>query len=310
LTILAHIKADPGLVKEREEEDPYFESDVLDTPYTNTLLALMTVSAAFNHVAGLELYSRLSFIDTGRDALGIKSDRKLEYLSHSEKISINTHCTWECSGQDFAKQKLPPIKVRNMHLQLNGLSRNVNHHKNEVCNPFTCLLSRRFLPQTLVLWMTQSPFMSCPWNVAAADTFHPYQTGTLIVHLGKPGDWVDSINRLNQKPWFHPFVRSRSVVFMIDDDNNYTHPKDLDRYDWDMRYNPDDNLHPWISRLTESLVEFSLATCQLMNVIFHSALGSADDLRDRSRKFRAATANGKTIPLFDLRFIFQMRYSR
>jgi hypothetical protein len=75
-------------------------------------------------------------------------------------------------------------------------------------------------------------------------------------------------------------------------------------------------LHPSLLLLLHTgcdyhLIEIvSLATCQLMNVIFHSALGSADDLRDRSRKFRAATANGKTIPLFDLRFIFQMRYSR
>jgi len=259
LNILTWIKADPGPSKERDEdEDPYYESGVFETSYTDILLSLMTTSAAFNHVAGMELYSRLSFLDTNRGALEIKSSKKLEYLSHSQKLSINTHCTWEGSGQDFAKQKVPPIKVRNMHLRLNGLSRNVNHHKNEVCNPFTCLLSRRFLPRALVLWMTQSPFMSCPWNVAAADTFYPYQIDTLVVHLGKPGDWVDAVNNLNQDTWFRPFVRTKSVVFMIDDNNNYTHPKDLDEYDWDMRYNPKDNLHPWISRLTESLIEFCL----------------------------------------------------
>lgn len=101
--------------------------------------------------------------------------------------------------------------------------------------------------------------MSGPWDVASADTYHPYQIETLVVHLGKPGDWLDTVNNLkNQKTWFRPFVRTKSVVFIIEGDINYTQPTDLDRYDRDMRYNPKDNLHPWISRLTDSLVEFCL----------------------------------------------------
>jgi hypothetical protein len=197
----------------------------------------MRVSKTLNQVAGVNLYSRLCRIDLAEGALRTMTERKAGYLIHGQ--SINMGLSTDTNGLDRAS-----IPIRNLHLRVT---------RTMYYQPFSSPAALQFVPRTLVLWLLGP----CKWDTSLADKYHAYQVKNLVVRVGKPSAWEDYLcNIRTDKTWFSPFVRTKSVVFIVDNTYEmYTAREDRRR---DVRYNPEDNLHPWVSLFKRSLLEYSL----------------------------------------------------
>ena len=271
---------------------------LVDPAPTNNLVSLMKVSRALYWIAGAEMYSHLSKIDVAEGALGVMYKSKTDLLTHENRtLRIHFHHESECLGRQPSPSSFEqtPVPIRQLHIPVETRDRGI-------CQLFDCPSTLHFLPRTLVLWMTEY----CTFNTGLADRYHPHQIKNLVVRLGMPSDWCDWRDSIcNQALWFRPFIKTTSVVFIIENrymwnmsqDDRDLHmgpnPKDDIYLRRDMRYNPEDNLHPWLSRFTSSLIDYCLdpdyakdVTIVNIGSVKSETLGLAEDYLDLKADFK------------------------
>ena len=278
--------------------EPFTRGSLVDPAPTNDLVNLMKVSKTLHWIAGAELYSHLSKYDVTEGALEVMFKTKTDLLTHENRtLGIHFHPETECNGRQPSPSSFEqtPIPIRQLHIP-------VRTRERETCQLFDCPSVLRFLPLTLVLWMKED----CTFNTGLADRYSPYQIKNLVVRLGKPSNWYDLHNStIGQTPWFRPFIKTKSVVFIIENDymsawrpygpesHMGPNPEDDIYLRRDMRYNPEDNLHPWLSRFTNSLLDFCLdadyakdITIVNLGSVRSETLGLAEDYLDLKADFK------------------------
>ena len=206
----------------------------------------MKVSRTLHQVAGAKVHSQVSYRDVQQGALQFMYATKTDLLTHVARvIEMGCHNESCCNGiqpRPFTQTLIP---IRHLHLRVESYSR-------QGCHLFGCPSALRFLPRTLTLSFCRE----CLFNTALADRFHPYRIENLVVRLGQPSDWDDHHYDIRSgQAWFKPLVKTHSVVFIVG--NPYETPFHNDHIR-DMRYNPEDNLHPWLSLLKRSLIDYAM----------------------------------------------------
>ena len=146
----------------------------------------------------------------------------------------------------------------------------------------------------------------CTFNTGLADRYHPYQIENLVVRLEMPSKWCDWLDSTSdQTLWFRPLFKTTSVVFIIENRYNWKmsqedrglhmgpNPMDGIYLRRDMRFNPEDNLHPWLSRFTSSLIDYCLdpdyakdVTIVNIGSVRSETLGLAEDYLDLKAEFK------------------------
>jgi len=238
----------------------------VDPGPTNHLCTLMQVSKTLNEVAGSALYSRLTWTDIASGALRIMSPSKIDHLAQGRNIRLTYHDTGANRGSLFLAESLQPVK--DVYLRIFGLPESTRKLSSS-CHPVYCPIVQQIIPQTLVVWTRNLHLCTCrcywesncqhlhSYNLAIAKYYHPYPIQNLIVRVGKLSAWNDEGTVIAKiQTWFRSFVKTRSVVFMVD--NPYIWNTTKAGRKRDMRYNPEDNLHPWVSMFMKSLLEYSL----------------------------------------------------
>jgi len=254
---------------DREWQDVVFHlprprQKLVDPGPTNDIRSLMLVSRTLREVAGRALYSRLNWRDCNQGALRFMSERKVDHLARGQNIRLTYHDTGENHGPDTFDGTLTPIQ--DVYLRIFG-SPEPSRRLFTSCHPIYCPTARQIIPQTLVVWQMNSCNSVCrweancqhflSWNLTIAEYYHPYPIQNLIVRVGRLSAWGDEYtNPAKIQTWFRSFIKSRSVVFIVDNPYIWTTTKAGRKRD--MRYNPEDNLHPWVSIFMKSLLEYSL----------------------------------------------------
>jgi len=253
--IISFVAGDPDRDWEiRDDHDFSMRRMLFDPAPTNDILNLIQVSRRLNQLAGAALYCRLNRRDVNEGALDVMSERKVDHLMRGESITKTYYDLRHGSGSfEYDGSQAP---VRDVQLKVFG-AKMQSHSVFTSCHPAYCASTRQYIPQTLVFWQKEYRRYHDQWSSLFAKYCYPLPIKKLVVHVGKPSLWEDDGSDIRTaQTWVKSLVPSESVVFIID--NPYVCNTSKEGRMRDMRYNPEDNLHPWVSIFMRTLLEYSL----------------------------------------------------